>query len=216
MNPTNWIKLTGMSLLMSTALFIGACGSDDDDTEMMMDGGMAAVEDAGATEPPPAQLPASVVDVALANPDLSNLVAAVQKAGFAENLANPNQNWTVFAPTNKAIDDAFALLGLTLDTIPVPTLQLVLQHHLITSTVLSSDVVGLTTATTLNGDLGVRVENGAVILTDALGIDALSQGSTSRPRTALFIRLTSCCSPSNCATWSPLPSPPSDTASHRG
>ena len=117
-------------------------------------------------------LPATVVDIAAGNPDFSSLVAAVNKAGLAGALTDPASPVTVFAPTNAAFDAALGALGLTLETIDVPTLTAVLLHHVVAGKVLSPQVVGLSTAATLNGNVGVRVENGGVILTDALGFDA--------------------------------------------
>ncbi|WP_227285902.1 MULTISPECIES: fasciclin domain-containing protein [Paracoccaceae] len=48
---------------------------------------------------------ATIVDLAVATPDLSTLVTAVTEAGLAETLSGPGP-FTVFAPTN----DAFAAL----------------------------------------------------------------------------------------------------------
>jgi uncharacterized surface protein with fasciclin (FAS1) repeats len=43
----------------------------------------------------------SIVDLAVATPELSTLVTAVQAAGLVDTLAGPG-NFTVFAPTNAA------------------------------------------------------------------------------------------------------------------
>src|SRR5690606_24473443 len=57
-------------------------------------------------------LPATVVDLAAADADLSTLVSAVQTAGLAETLSSEGP-FTVFAPTNAAFEDALAALGIT-------------------------------------------------------------------------------------------------------
>ena len=113
-----------------------------------------------------------MVDIASNNPGFSSLVAAVIKADLVPALTNPAAPVTVFAPTDAAFDAALGALGLTLETIDVPTLTAILLHHVVEGKVLSPTVVGLTAAPTLNGNVGVRVENGGVVLTDALGIDA--------------------------------------------
>ena len=74
----------------------------------------------------------TIVDVALANPDLSVLVQAVQKAGLVEVLADPKADLTVFAPTNAAFIALLGQLGLaSLDDVPVDTLKAVLLDHVV-------------------------------------------------------------------------------------
>ncbi len=46
---------------------------------------------------------ATIVDLAVATPELSTLVTAVQAAGLVDTLAGPG-NFTVFAPTNRAFE----------------------------------------------------------------------------------------------------------------
>lgn len=46
---------------------------------------------------------ATIVDLAVATPELSTLVAAVQAAGLVDALSGPG-NLTVFAPTNRAFE----------------------------------------------------------------------------------------------------------------
>lgn len=57
-------------------------------------------------------LPGTVVDIALSDPNFSTLVAAVVAADLVDALSAPGQR-TVFAPTN----EAFAALGLNADNI---------------------------------------------------------------------------------------------------
>ncbi len=65
----------------------------------------------------------TIVDLAIATPEPSTLVAAVQRAGFVEILSDRSASYTVFAPTNDAFADLLAQLGLeSLDDIPVETL----------------------------------------------------------------------------------------------
>ncbi len=86
---------------------------------------------AGATDRhEPSHREATIVDLAVATPQLSILVQAVQKAGLVETLSDPNADFTVFAPTNDAFVKLLKKLGLTsLDQIPVATLKAVLLDH---------------------------------------------------------------------------------------
>lgn len=82
-----------------------------------------------------------IVDVAASTPNLSTLVAAVQKAGLVDALKNTGMK-TVFAPTNDAFQallDANADWS-SLDDIPVATLQSVLLFHVLGSRVASTDL----------------------------------------------------------------------------
>ncbi len=69
----------------------------------------------------------NIVELAVATPDLSTLVTAVQAAGLVDTLASPG-NFTVFAPTNRAFEHlpAGALEGLLAD---IPALTNVLTYH---------------------------------------------------------------------------------------
>lgn len=72
----------------------------------------------------------TVLDVALASPDHTTLVAAVKAAGKADALGSPGGIYTVFAPTNEAFA---ALPPGTVDDLLKPEnkakLQAIVQHH---------------------------------------------------------------------------------------
>lgn len=79
----------------------------------------------------------TVVDIALANPDFSALVAAVVKTGQVELLSSANLNATVFAPTNAAfaelpapLNNAANINGIT-DPATINTLRQVIRYHLV-------------------------------------------------------------------------------------
>lgn len=55
----------------------------------------------------------NLLQVAQSNPDFSLLVEAVQAAGLTGVLANPNANFTIFAPTNDAFVKALQETGMT-------------------------------------------------------------------------------------------------------
>jgi len=74
----------------------------------------------------------TIVDVAVANPDLSVLVQAVQKAGLVDVLADPKADFTVFAPTNEAFVALLGQLGFaSLDDVPVDALKAILLDHVV-------------------------------------------------------------------------------------
>jgi uncharacterized surface protein with fasciclin (FAS1) repeats len=112
----------------------------------------------------------TVVDLAIATPQLSTLVTAVQAAGLVETLSGEGP-FTVLAPTN----DAFAALPEgTLDTLLLPEnvadLQDVLTYHVIGANVLSSDLTDGQVVETVNGgSLTVEISDAGVFFVDANG-----------------------------------------------
>lgn len=114
---------------------------------------------------------ADIVDTAVAAGSFSTLVKAVQAAGLVETLKGEGP-FTVFAPT----DEAFAKIPA--DTINAvladkEKLTAILTYHVVAGKVMASDVVNLTSATTVQGgeirisaDNGVRINDANVIQTD--------------------------------------------------
>lgn len=93
----------------------------------------------------------TIVDLALASPELSTLVTALSSAGLVDTL-NGSGPFTVFAPTNAAFA---ALPSGTLDSLLANPSELskVLTHHVIASQIKSADLVasGVGSAETVNG-----------------------------------------------------------------
>ncbi len=119
----------------------------------------------------------TIVENAVASPDHTTLVAAVQAAGLVDALSGPGP-FTVFAPTNAA----FAKLPAgTVETLVKPenkaTLTGILTYHVVPGKVAAGELIAMITKgggkaelTTLNGGiLTARVEGGKVVLTDAKG-----------------------------------------------
>lgn len=114
-----------------------------------------------------------VVDMAIAAGSFDTLVAAVKAAGLVETLKGEGP-FTVFAPT----DEAFAKIPKAdLDALLADPDQLraVLTYHVVPGKVLAADVVGLTSAQTVQGQSiaidasdGVRVDEARVVQTDIL------------------------------------------------
>ena len=114
----------------------------------------------------------TIVDIAVANPDFSTLVAAVQAADLGDLLATEG-TFTVFAPTNEAfakIDKA------TLDTLLANKAELtkVLTYHAVaTAAVMSSDLTDGQVITTAEGSkLTIGVKDGKVTVTTDAGVTA--------------------------------------------
>lgn len=105
-------------------------------------------------------VPETISEIAAATPALSNLVAALDRAGLVETLDNPGQ-YTVFAPTNNAFqafltENNFA----SLNDVPVNVLTQVLLNHVVlgknVSTGLSTGYVN-TLATYGNTELNLSM-----------------------------------------------------------
>jgi uncharacterized surface protein with fasciclin (FAS1) repeats len=118
----------------------------------------------------------TIVDIAVANPDFSTLVAALKAAGLVETLSGAGP-FTVFAPTNAA----FAKLPAgTVENLLKPEnkakLASILTYHVVAGKVLAADVVGLKSATSVQGSAikidaskGVKVNDATVTATDIVG-----------------------------------------------
>jgi len=120
---------------------------------------------------PEAAGPGTIVEVAVGAGSFQTLVAAVQAAGLVETLEGEGP-FTVFAPTDEAFakipkDQLDALLA------DKQALTAVLTYHVVPGKVMAADVVGLDSATTVQGSNitidtsdGVKVDNANVVKTD--------------------------------------------------
>ncbi len=115
-------------------------------------------------------LPANrnIVQAAVATPDLSILVEAVQAAGLVSTLSGTGP-FTVFAPTNAAFAALLAELNVTKAQLlaNTPLLTAVLTYHVVSGTVLRAQVPLNTPIKTVQG-ANITVGNDLVI-TDARG-----------------------------------------------
>ncbi len=117
--PFKLLKLTTLFIL-----FLGLASCSDDD-----EGGSVIIADQ-----------TTIVDLAVASPDLTNLVAALERASLVAAL-EADGPFTVFAPTNDAFsaflsDNNFA----TLEDVPVDVLTQVLLNHVVTGENFSSSL----------------------------------------------------------------------------
>ncbi len=82
----------------------------------------------------------TIVDLVSDSPNLSSLVAALEKANLATTLTGQGP-YTVLAPTNEAFSSFLAANNFnSLDDIPVSLLTKVLLNHVISGSILSSDL----------------------------------------------------------------------------
>lgn len=108
-------KIKQFAMIAFVAMGMIACDSDDEST--------------------PA--PQTITDIAVANPNFSSLVAALERTGL-DDVLDAAGSYTVFAPTN----DAFAtfLNGASVNDVPVDVLTNVLLNHVVAGTVESSQL----------------------------------------------------------------------------
>lgn len=113
----------------------------------------------------------NIVETAINAGNFTKLVSAVQAASLVDTLSGEGP-FTVFAPS----DEAFSKLPEgTLDSLlqDVEKLKGVLTYHVLTGKVMSSNLSGVSTAATVNGQEvtidatnGVRVNNSNVVTAD--------------------------------------------------
>lgn len=139
-------------------------------TDIEADNGVIHVLDAVLF---PGEFPGTVVDALVASPRFGTLAGAVGSAGLIGTLEAGT--YTVLAPTNAAFDrlPAGALSG----SIPVAD---ILTYHVIPGAVASGTVVGLSSATTVQGDdVSIAVDNGTVVLDGRVQVTAVDIETTS-------------------------------------
>lgn len=132
------LSLDGDDLLVNTATVVT--------TDLQTDNGIIHVIDAVLMPPVDKEMPTmNIVETAVAAGNFTTLVAALQATDLDAALANPDAQFTVFAPT----DEAFAMIG-------EDTLNLLLENPDILSSILLQHVVTgevpSVTAYSLNGN----------------------------------------------------------------
>ncbi|HSK97846.1 MAG TPA: fasciclin domain-containing protein [Euzebyales bacterium] len=177
-----------LSLLAATVLALAACSTAEEAGEEASEPGAPAITSEPAVEEPASEPmvsePAddtdteldagtadSILDLASENPQLSQLVAAIEAAGLTETLEQAGPI-TVFAPN----DDAFAALDqgdLTALLADPASLGDRLQYHVVEGSYTSSDLSDGDTLTTLEGsDLSVSVDGETVTVGGAEVVEA--------------------------------------------
>jgi uncharacterized surface protein with fasciclin (FAS1) repeats len=126
----------------------------------------AAASPSTAPSASAAAMAKDIVQTATEAGSFKTLLTAVEAAGLVETLQGPGP-FTVFAPT----DAAFAALPAgTLDGLlkDPAALKKILLYHVVSGSVTADKVVGLTTATSVEGSpIAISVKDGSVYLNDA-------------------------------------------------
>lgn len=109
-----------------------------------------------------------IVDVAVENGSFNTLVAAVKAAGLVETLKGEGP-FTVFAPTDAAFEKLpEGTVAMLLKPENKDKLVAVLTYHVVAGKVMASDVVKVSSATTVQGqDVMVKVNGDKVMINDA-------------------------------------------------
>ena len=162
------MKPIKLALATTVALGLAACAPDADDTGIDADE-TALTDDATA--------PGTVVEIAQDDGQFSTLVEAVTAANLGDALSGTGP-FTVFAPTN----DAFAKLPEgtveTLTTEDTDRLGEILQYHVVEGSTEAEALLaaieqggedGYEIVTMGGGTLTATMEDGTVMLTDAMG-----------------------------------------------
>lgn len=114
----------------------------------------------------------NIVETAAAAGSFTTLLAAAEAAGLVEVLQSEGP-FTVFAPT----DDAFAALpeGTIEALLADPdALREILTYHVVPGRVLSSDVIGLSSAETVQGtSISIALEGETVVLNGSANVIAV-------------------------------------------
>ncbi|MGO1966543.1 MAG: fasciclin domain-containing protein [Moraxellaceae bacterium] len=123
-------KLAAISTLAISVAGLTACNSMSPNTgeASQAPAGSQTVSDPAAEQ---AVSEMNVVQVAQSNADFSILVEAIQAAGLADALSNPDANFTVFAPTNEAFAEALEITGMSKEELFAnkPLLTKLLGYH---------------------------------------------------------------------------------------
>ena len=131
--------------------------------DLTADNGVVHVIDAVLL--PPATQTNTVVDIIAGSADHTLLAEAVVAAGLDDDLAGEGP-FTVFAPTNGAIETALEGLGVTLEMFLMsPMLEAVLTYHAAAGTVMSGDITDGMMVTMLNGqDITINITAEGVVI----------------------------------------------------
>jgi uncharacterized surface protein with fasciclin (FAS1) repeats len=159
-------------LVPALAIAIAACSSTASPSAAPTDASMPSVapttapSDSAAPSASAAAMAKDIVETATEAESFSTLLTAAKAAGLVETLQGKGP-YTVFAPT----DEAFAALpagtleGLLADK---EALKAVLLYHVVSGAVTADQVVGLTSADSVEGSpVAISVKDGMVYLNDS-------------------------------------------------
>ena len=138
---------------------------------LVVPGTLGAQEAQGYSESPANTAKGDIIETAVAAGSFNTLAKAIEAAGLTETLQGEGP-FTVFAPT----DEAFAQLPKgTIDALLKDKAKLIaiLTYHVVAGNVSSSDVAGLSSAKTVNGQkISIKAKGGKVMIDKATVIQA--------------------------------------------
>ena len=148
-------------------IYLATQGDDDANTTASTAQTAPAPDPAAVPDPQPTQ---NIVELAVAEPSLSTLVAAVTEAGLVETLSGEGP-FTVLAPTDDAFAAALAALDITAEELLASeNLADILTYHVISGSVMSTDLSDGQVVPTVQGDeLTVSITDAGVFFVDANG-----------------------------------------------
>jgi uncharacterized surface protein with fasciclin (FAS1) repeats len=166
MPAKRWIS--ALAAVSALALVVAAC-DDDGDSSSDTTEDTTVSDSTGDVDSDPtgdATGDQNLVETAVAAGDFTTLATALEAAGLVDTLSTGGP-YTVFAPTDAAFE---ALPPGTLDELLADpeALREVLLYHVVEGEVPASEVVTLSSATTLNGaDVTITVDGETVKVNDA-------------------------------------------------
>ncbi len=121
---------------------------------------------------PPVETQPNIVEIALATPELTSLVAALQAAdGNLVEVLSGDGPFTVLAPTNAAFTAFLASNGFSsLDEVPTDVLSQILLNHVISADITSSDLTSLGAGYASTNAAGVENNNISIYFNTTNGV----------------------------------------------
>jgi transforming growth factor-beta-induced protein len=157
----NVLRLNKLLFLLTFSFFIISC--DNDDTQTI-----------------PEEL--TIVETAAATPELSILVDALTVADGDLLTTLSGGNFTVLAPTNDAFADFLSANGFaSLDEVPTNVLSNILLNHVITGTVLSTDLASAGSGYTTTNATNMDGDNLSLYFSTSSGVEFNGQSSVVLP-----------------------------------
>ena len=155
----NVLKLNKLLFLLTFSFFIISCDNDDDDAQTLPD-------------------ELTIVETAAATPELSILVEALTAADGDLLTTLSGGNFTVLAPTNDAFAAFLSANGFaSLDEVPTDVLSNILLNHVITGSVMSTDLASAGSGYTTTNATNMDGDNLSLYFTTSSGVEFNGQSS---------------------------------------
>jgi uncharacterized surface protein with fasciclin (FAS1) repeats len=155
----NLLKINKLLFLLTLSFFIISCDNADNDAQ-----------------PLPEEL--TIVETAAATPELSILVEALTAADGDLLTTLSGGNFTVLAPTNDAFAGFLSANGFaSLDEVPTGVLSNILLNHVITGSVMSTDLASAGSGYTTTNAINMDGDNLSLYFSTSSGVEFNGQSS---------------------------------------